>query len=74
MIDKTQFEQQAIRDARRPFAEVLTELGLLEPFFHRSAADIDRLIEACIDGFQESMQRQAAKMTAATALNDELPW
>jgi hypothetical protein len=66
MIDKTDMEQQAIKDARRFFAEALTELGLMHPFHDRSAADIDRLIEACIDGFQESMQRQA--------LNDDIPF
>ena len=66
MIDKTDMEQQAIRDARRSFAEALTELGLMEPFLDRSAAEIDRLIEACIDGFQDSMQRQS--------LNDDVPF
>jgi Family of unknown function (DUF6511) len=66
MIDKTEMEQQAIRDARRFFAEALTELGLMEPFQDRSAAEIDRLIEACIGGFQDSMQRQA--------LNDDVPF
>ena len=66
MIDKTDMEQQAIRDARRFFAEALTELGLMQPFHDRSAADIDRLIEACIDGFQDSMQRQA--------MNDDVPF
>jgi hypothetical protein len=59
-------ELRAIRDARRFFAEALTELGLMEPFRDRSAAEIDRLIQACIDGFQESMQRQA--------MNDEIPF
>ena len=66
MIDKTDMERWAIKDARRFFAEALTELGLMDPFHGRSAADIDRLIEACIDGFQHSMQRQA--------LNDDLPF
>jgi len=66
MIDKTDMERHAIRDARRYFAEVLTELNLMEPFQDRSAAEIDRLIEACIDGFQDSMQRQS--------LNDDVPF
>lgn len=59
MIDKSRFERQAIKDARCNFAQALTALDLMAPFFDRSAADIDRLIEACVDGFQESMQQQA---------------
>jgi hypothetical protein len=66
VIDKTDLEQQAIKDARRLFAEALTELGLMEHFFDLSAEQIDRLIEAAVDGFQESMQRQA--------LNDDIPF
>jgi hypothetical protein len=50
MIDKTAREARAIRDARTLFAEALTDLGLMEPFFHRSAEDIDRLIEAAVTG------------------------
>jgi hypothetical protein len=66
MIDKTDMEQQAIKDARRPFAQALTELGLMEHFFDLSAERIDQLIEAAVDGFQDSMQRQA--------LHDDVPW
>jgi hypothetical protein len=66
MIDKTDMERRAIKDARRPFAEVLTELGLMEHFFDLSAEQIDQLIEAAVDGFQQSMQGQA--------LNDDLPF
>ena len=66
MIDKTQYEMTAIRAARRNFAEVLGELGLLAPFHDRPAGDIDRIIEACVDGFQEAMRREA--------LSDDIPF
>jgi Family of unknown function (DUF6511) len=66
MIDKTRVEAQAIKAARRNLAEVLTELGLMAPFHDRSAQEIDRIIEACVDGFQDAMQREA--------LNDDLPF
>jgi hypothetical protein len=66
MIDKTNMEVRAIKDARRFLADVLTELGLMAPFHDRSAAEIDRIIEACVDGFQVSMRRQS--------LNDDVPF
>ncbi len=75
MIDKTAREAQAIRDARMLFAEALTDLGLMPPFFDRTAADIDRLIEAAVTGYIDSMQDQAArKERTGTVLEDPIPF
>lgn len=61
MIDKTAREAQAIRDARKDFAEALSTLGLMAPFFDRPAAEIDQLIEAAVTGYIDSMQTQGAR-------------
>jgi dihydrodipicolinate synthase/N-acetylneuraminate lyase len=66
MIDKSALETKAIKAARRNFAEALVELGLMASFHDRSADEIDRIIEACIDGFQDAMRREA--------LNDDIPF
>jgi hypothetical protein len=75
MIDKTARETQALKDARRPFAEALGELGLMEPFYHRTAVEIDQLIEAAVTGYVDSMQRQAAvPERTGTAFDDPIPY
>lgn len=75
MIDKTAREMKALKDARRPFAETLTELGLMEPFVHRSAVEIDQLIEAVVTGYIDSMQRQSATLESTdSTLDDPLPF
>jgi hypothetical protein len=75
MIDKTARETQALKDARRDFAEALTALGLMASFFDRTAAEIDQLIEAAVTGYVESMQRQAGQRErTGTTYDDPLPF
>lgn len=72
MIDKTDMEIRAIKEARRCLAETLTGLGLMAPFQDRAAEDIDRIIEACVDGFQEAMRAACAQ--ARDPLDDPVPF
>jgi hypothetical protein len=74
MIDKTARETQALKDARRPFAEALTNLGLMDAFYNRSASEIDQLLEAAITGFTESMKRQGAGKRDAQLFDDDIPF
>ena len=61
MIDKSAREARAITDARKDFAEALSDLGLMAPFFDRTAAEIDQLIEAAVTGYIDSMQAQGGQ-------------
>lgn len=73
MIDKTAMETQAIKAARIDLAEVLNNLGLMPAFSDRSPADIDAIIEACVDGFQGAMVKLASQI-AREKLDDEIPF
>lgn len=47
----------------------------MAPFWNRSAADIDRLIEAAVDGYRAHLIRVAGEAKKATDdLNDPLPF
>ncbi|MCB1502161.1 MAG: hypothetical protein KDK07_20650 [Bauldia sp.] len=74
VIDKTAREMQALKDARRPFAEALTELGLMDAFFNRTASEVDRLIEAVVTGYIESMQSQTEESRAGVPFDDPIPF
>lgn len=75
MIDMSDVERLAVRHARRNLAEVLTELGLM-PYFHdRSAAEIDRVIVAAVEGYREFMRSAELRTRkAADDLNDPIPF
>ena len=50
---------------------LLFQSGKGAKWVDRSAVEIDRVIEACVDGFQDSMRRQAA---AQDPIDDEIPF
>jgi uncharacterized protein DUF6511 len=47
----------------------------MAPFFDRSAAEVDQLIEAAVTGYVESMQRQTAQRERrGTTYDDPIPF
>jgi len=74
MIDKTARETQALKDARRPFAEAITELGLMPVFHDRPPEDIAQIIEAVVTGYVDSMLRQAGVPERSGSFNDPIPF
>lgn len=61
----TDMEAAALRFARRRFAETIAALDLMDPFVDVGAAEIDRIIMACVEGFREGMQRQIPQRDAS---------
>lgn len=74
VIDKTAREGRAIKAARKPFAEALTELGLMQYFFGLEPQQIDQLIEAAVGGYVDSMAGQAGVKERGLDFNDEIPF
>jgi hypothetical protein len=74
MIDKTAREMQALKDARRPFAEAITELGLMPVFHDRPPEHIAQIIEAVVTGYVDSMLRQAGVVERTGTFDDPIPF
>lgn len=74
VIDKTPRETQALVDARRPFAEALTELGLMPVFHDRKPEDIAQIIEAVVTGYVDSLLWQAGVPERTGTFNDPIPF
>lgn len=74
MIDKTAREMQALKDARRPFAEAITELGLMPVFHNRPPEHIAQIIEAVVTGYVDSMLRQAGVPERTGTFDDPIPF
>ena len=66
MIDKTETRSPSHQGGTARSRGGADRARLMPSFHDRSADEIDRIIEACVDGFQQAMQRQA--------LNDDVPF
>jgi hypothetical protein len=67
MIDLTDFEKKALKDARKPFAQAVADAGVMPALAPLSAEVIDSIIFAAANGYNESLRRQGQ-------FNDEVPF
>lgn len=61
VIDKTEMEMAAIRAARMPLYEALSEMGLADLAAELGPEKFDQIIEAVWDGCRASMSLQSAR-------------
>lgn len=61
MSELTQMEKNAIKSARRQFAEALDRHDLMRHFAELDAAVIDDLIGSAIEGYRAAMQLASAR-------------
>lgn len=54
----TDYEREALKEARQPFAAALEAAGLMAPFFDQPAAVIDKIMLAAVEGFRVAMERK----------------
>lgn len=64
MVDLTEHEQQALRAAMKPVGEIMEEIGWGTPLADLTQAQVLTLIEAAVGGFQDTMHKIAADLSA----------
>ncbi|MTH96369.1 DUF6511 domain-containing protein [Roseibium sp. RKSG952] len=70
MIDLTEQEQAAIREAVKPVAEIMDQIGWQTPLGALSELQVWILVEAAVDGFRCAM----AEMARTPHADQEIPF